>query len=109
MCSCKFTVGSADNLKDKFPVVLSSQGISQGRSKEIFLCLYHTSPSKFNDAFKGIVGDVKGESDVVEIANAHDGKLDVSNFKTNFMNIARNIQFSQEELSNASCTIGLSL
>lgn len=109
MCACKFKLGSKSALQGTYPVLISSQGIADNKTKEVLLCIYHTSPKKFHDRFKDITGDVKSDEDVIAIANAHDNNIDMTKFNMNFLQMARDLAktYTQEELDNASCTIGL--
>lgn len=109
MCACKFKIGSKSSLEGTYPVLVSAQGIADNRTREVMLCIYHTSPSKFHNAFKNITGDVKSDNDVIALADAHDKGQDLSSFKKDFLTIVRELSktFTQAELDNASCTIGL--
>lgn len=116
MCACNFKLGTTSQLSGNYPVVLSAQNIADNKTKEIMLCIYHTSPSKFKDSFNKIL--VKGEplivddeNGVITLANLHDTGEDAKLFGINFLERAKMVSetFTQEELDNASCTIALSI
>lgn len=109
MCACKFKAGSKSSLAGTFPVLISADGYANNKTREVLLCIYHTSPEKFHNKFKDIVGNVKTDADVIAIADAHNNKVDVTKFKKDFYQMAKDLSktFTQQELDNASCTIGL--
>lgn len=109
MCACKFKMGSKASLQGTYPVLVSADGFSKNNTSDVLLCIYHTSPVKFHNKFKDITGDVKTDKDVIAIATAHDNKVDTTKFNVDFLQMARDLAktFTQEEMDNASCTIGL--
>lgn len=116
MCNCKFKLGTMGQLEGNYPVILSAQNIAANKTKEVMLCIYHTSPSKFRNAFSlfrlnGEPLKVTNEEDVIELANTHDTGNDIKVFNNDFLKVAKDVSktFTQAELDGASCTIALSI
>lgn len=113
MCGCKFKAGSAESLKD-MAVVLDANDVAAYRTKDIMLCIYSASPSKFQAAYSGIMingsklsDEIVSGQEVIYLAKLHDQGMDKKQFNVDFLKIAQGIKHNQAELDAASCTIGL--
>lgn len=116
MCACKFKLGTLGQLNGNYPVILSAQNVADNKTKEVLLCIYHTSPQKFKDKFSvvkinGEPLQVLNEETVIELANTHDLGNDVKSLGHDFYKMAKEVSktFTQTELDGASCTIALSI
>lgn len=118
MCgSCKFTLASKEKLSG-FPVIVDANSLANYKTKEIMVCIYSASPSKFKAAFKDVMlngtplsDEINSQKDVENLALIHDNGQDIEKFGVDVLKVARAVArtHTPEEIQNASCTIGLQI
>lgn len=119
MCggSCNFKMSNKQGLAG-LPVILNANAVAQLKTKEIMVCIYSASPTKFKNAFSKIMvngtplsDEINSQADVENLAIIHDNGLDTQNFGIDVFKVARAVAktHTPEEIKNASCTIGLEI
>lgn len=119
MCSgsCRFKMSNKNGLAG-LPVILNASAVAELRTREIMVCIYSASPSKFKAAFSNVMvngtplsDEITCQADVENLALLHDKGLDTQNFGVDVFKVARAVAktHTPEEIKNASCTIGLEI
>lgn len=106
MCGCSVKIGSAKDVKpgvsgiplngvlnDSFPALLSWG-----------FCI---NPDKVKAAFKAKAGLDIADGDLLTLVKAHQLGNDLKVHKVNFLDVIRNVQFTQAERDTASCKVML--
>lgn len=105
MCgSCQVNLVSPVNssrYKNSIPIQQVSVGSTLAQLY-YFRCL---NARKFKDAFGAFDLGIETDDDVKAVALMHDSGKDVSMFKQDFLKIAQDIKFTDEEREKAHCDI----
>lgn len=115
MCACSFRSGSAPVLvKQGYSTVIASNSFSSGRTYETFMFYRCINEGKFLQALSTVRIDkngttlnkvIKKDTDVQQLAKWADTGNDRKVWGVDIKSVLGNIQFTNDEVNNASCKI----
>lgn len=112
MCGCGVKIvasANAGGYANQIPL----QEVSSNSTRAKFKYKFCLSPSKVNEAFSIIMVKpneplkVNSMSDMERLADYHDQRLDIQNYKQDLWKLLSQIKFSQEDLTKSECTTAI--
>lgn len=106
MCGCSVKIGSAKDVKPGVSGI-PLDGVMKDSFPALLSWGFCINPDKVKAAFKEKAGLDISDDDLITLVRANQLKNDVKVYKVNFLDIIRNVKFTQAERDNASCKVML--